>query len=140
MHVLIDSDVILDVILVRTSFGKDSGEVLDLCEQGLFEGLLSSITPINIFYIARKSTGGSSVKKSLEELFKVVRVCAVNHTILTSALALPFSDYKDAVRYECAVVNNLDAIVTHNLPDYKNATLPVYAPTNFLNHIQSSSN
>jgi hypothetical protein len=51
---------------------------------------------------------------------------------MQNALLLNFNDYEDAVQHTCAEAENLDAIVTRNISDYKNATLPVYSPTEFL--------
>ena len=55
MRVLIDTDVVLDVILAREPFAKDAAELLDLSEKGFFQSYVSAITPLNIFYIARKA-------------------------------------------------------------------------------------
>jgi hypothetical protein len=53
------------------------------------------------------------------------------------AYKLAFADYEDAVQHASAVANGLDTIVTRDLNDYKNATLPVFSPTDFLNKLKS---
>jgi hypothetical protein len=44
------------------------------------------------------------------------------------ALELPFSDYEGAVQHASAAREQLDAIVTRNITDYRGATLTVYSP------------
>ena len=137
MRVLLDTDVVLDVIAERVPFAAAASELLDLGEQGLFEAYISAITPINIFYIARKAKSGANLRQAIEQLLQAVRVCPVDRSVLTDALISPITDYEDAVQHASAVAVGLDAIVTRNLGDYKNAALPIYSPTDFLSHLKS---
>jgi predicted nucleic acid-binding protein len=137
MRVLFDTDVVLDVITERVPFAAAASELLDLSEQGLFEAYISGITPINIFYIARKAKSSADLRQAIAQLLRTVRVCPIDHAVLVNALISPIADYEDAVQHASAQAYNLDAIVTRNLDDYKNATLPVYSPTDFLNHLKA---
>lgn len=137
MRVLLDTNVVLDAILARVPFAQAAAELLDLNEQGLFEAYISSITPVNIFYITRQAKSADARRQAISQLLQIVRVCPITHDVLTRALALPFTDYEDAVQHESAVASGLDAIVTRNLKDYKNAALPVFAPDDFLQHLKS---
>ncbi len=124
--------------MARAPFAKRAGELLDLCEQGVFEAYVFGITPINVFYIARKAQSSHALRQAIQELLQTVRVCPVDHSILINAFALPFSDYEDAVQHASATASELDAIVTRNVGDYKNAALPVFTPTDFLNHLKQT--
>ncbi|HLM54493.1 MAG TPA: PIN domain-containing protein [Pyrinomonadaceae bacterium] len=137
MRALLDTDVVLDVIMARAPFDAAAGEILNFNERGLFEAYISGITPVNIFYIARKAKSSVGLRQAVEELLRAVRVCPLDHSILRSALSSPLADYEDAVQHACAVASRLDAIVTRNLEDYKNATLPVFAPADFLDHLKA---
>lgn len=137
MRVLLDTDVILDVIEARMPFTVEAAELLDLNEQGTFEAHISALTPLNVFYIARKARSSSGLREAVKELLQAVKVCPLDDSVLNAAFALPFSDYEDAVQHCCATAAGLDAIVTRNVRDYKNATLPVFTPAEFLNHIKS---
>jgi predicted nucleic acid-binding protein len=137
MRVLLDTDVLLDVLLARAPFSEAASTLLDMGQQGMFDTYISGISPVNIFYIARKAKSSDELRRALGQLLRTARVCPLDHSILTDALASPISDYEDAVQHACAVAAGLDAIVTRNLADYKNATLPVYSPTDFLDHLNS---
>jgi predicted nucleic acid-binding protein len=136
MRVLLDTDVVLDVIAERVPFAAAASELLDLSEQGLFEAYISGITPINIFYIARKAKSSPELRQAIKQLLQAVHVCPVDQSVLVDALTSPITDYEDAVQHASAVAVGLDAIVTRNLDDYKNAALLIYSPTDFLNHLK----
>ena len=137
MRALLDTDVVLDLLMAREPFAKASSALLNHNEQGLFEAYISGITPINIFYIARKAKVSGDLREAIKQLLLSVRVCPITHDVLEQALALPFADYEDAVQHVSATTSQLDAIITRNLDDYKNATLPIFSPTAFINQLTS---
>lgn len=137
MRVLLDTDVILDVITARAPFIEEAAELLDLNEKGAFEAYISALTPLNVFYIARKAKSSTNLRESIKALLQAVKVCPLNDAVLNAAFALPFSDYEDAVQHCCATAEGLEAIVTRNVRDYKNSTLPVFTPAEFLDKLKS---
>jgi predicted nucleic acid-binding protein len=137
MRVLLDTDVIVDVMTARLPFAKEAAELLDLNDEGTFEAYISALTPLNVFYIARNTKSSANLRQSVKELLEAVRVCPLNDSVLHAAFATNFSDYEDAVQHCCATAAGLDAIVTRNVRDYKNSTLPVFTPAEFLSHLKS---
>ncbi len=132
MRALVDTDVILDVLLARPQFVVDAKAVWQANEAGTFEGYISAITPVNIFYIARKLKGGESARQAVTEVLAAWQVCPVDAAILAAALKLSLKDYEDAVQHASASANHLEMIVTRNIEDYREATLPILAPSAFL--------
>jgi hypothetical protein len=96
------------------------------------------ITPINIFYVGRKEIGREKTLQAIDDLLIMTKICMTNSDILRAALTSPITDYEDAVQHECAAQENLDAIVTRNTKDYKNATVKVYSPDEFLQILQTT--
>ncbi|CAN5243833.1 PIN domain-containing protein [soil metagenome] len=132
MRVLLDNDVVLDFLLIRQPFFAEADEIFVRLQSKEFEAYISTITPINAFYTTRKEKGKDIAFKSVEGLLKIVEVCRTNKSVLQNAFTLGFSDFEDAVQCASAIAENLDAIVTRNTKDYKNASLKVYSPTEFL--------
>lgn len=97
-----------------------------------FDAYICDITPINIFYVARKELGRNATLQAIKDLLIMVNICSAEKSFLINALSSPITDYEDAVQHECALAENLDAIVTRNAKDYKNATVKVYSPSEFL--------
>lgn len=52
---------------------------------------------------------------------------------IIQALKNDFNDYEDSIQYSSAqTINEIDAIITRNTKDYKNSTIAVMTPLNFL--------
>src|SRR5258708_23544152 len=137
MRVLLDTDIIFDFLLEREPFFQAARDLILLNTNGRFDGYISSITQVNLFYHGRKIVGAVQIRKGIGDLLKLVRVCPITHASLAQALSLSFADYEDAVQHSSAAESGLDAIVTRNLKDYKNATLPVFSPADFLKQLES---
>lgn len=132
MRVLLDTNVVLDFVLARQPFFSEADSIFFKLKNRDFEAYVSPITPINIFYTTHKEKGKATAFSAIVELLKLVRITKSNNSIYQNALSINFSDYEDAVQHECAVAENLDAIVTRNSKDYKNSVVKVYSPTEFL--------
>lgn len=135
MRVLLDTDVNLDFVLARQLFFVEAEQIFIAVAQNKVEASIASITAINIFYIGRKEIGRDLVLNELDELLKLVKIYPIDSKNLQNAITSPITDYEDAVQHECAVAENLDAIVTRNKKDYKNASMKVYSPKEFLQTI-----
>ena len=139
MRVLLDTDVILDFLLRRSPFFEVASELMELTAHDIFDAHISAITPINVFYIGRKIVGTSKIREGITDLLKLVRIASVTQQSLEDALGLPFADYEDAVQHAVATSNGLDAIVTRDFGDFKNASLQVFSPSQFLDKLKSQS-
>jgi predicted nucleic acid-binding protein len=139
MRVLFDTDVVLDLILDRQPFVQVATELFELHEQGRIDIFVAAVTPINVFYITRKNKGLDRARRAIDELLSSVAVCPLDQAILVKAQKTAFKDFEDAVQHTCAAASGLDAIVTRNLNDYKDATLPVFSPPDFLKKLRTES-
>src|SRR5207302_10115220 len=107
MRVLLDTDVVLDVVLAREPFAQESAQLFKLHEQRKIEGYIPAITPINVFYIARKFKGAPAARQAVELLLTSL-VCPLSHSVLDEAYQLVFGDYEDAVQHASATTSGLD--------------------------------
>jgi predicted nucleic acid-binding protein len=132
MRVLFDTNVILDVLLDRPGFAEPAAALWRANEEGRLEGYISAMTPVNVFYIARKLKGAEIARQIAAELLTAFRLCPLDHATLQAALPLPLRDYEDAVQLASALMCQIDAIVTRDMKDYKDAAFPVFLPVEFL--------
>ncbi|HEX8649568.1 MAG TPA: PIN domain-containing protein [Pyrinomonadaceae bacterium] len=137
MRVLFDTDLVLDLVLDREPFVEEAAALFVLHEQGRINGYISGITLVNVFYLTRKFKGMVAASEAVKELLAALNVCPLDRSVLEAAQGLAFADYEDAVQHASATSSQLDAIITRNLDDYRNATLPVFSPTDFLNQLTS---
>lgn len=137
MRVLLDTNVVLDFVLQRQPFFIEADEIFLRLRNNEFDGFVSPITPINVFYTTRKEIDKTSAFIAVEELLNLVEISKSNNQIYKNALSINFNDYEDAVQHECAIAENLDAIVTRNPKDFKNALVEVFSPDEFLQYLQT---
>ena len=135
IRVLLDTNVVLDFLLDRAPFADTAAALWQANDDGQIEAYISVITPVNVFYIARKLKGAATARQLVESLLFACRVCAPDRDALLSALALPVKDYEDAVQVVSAETEVLDALITRDPDDYKGVQLPVFSPAGFLEQL-----
>jgi predicted nucleic acid-binding protein len=139
MRVLFDTNIILDLFLDRTPFADDAAELWQANVDGRLEGFVSAITPVNLFYVARRLKDRPTAFQAVSEVLAAVSVCQVDQLTLQTALALQFADYVDTVQHASATLRGIDAIVTRNSKDFTEARIPILSPAQLLSQLPRSS-
>lgn len=132
MKVLLDTNVALDFYFVRQPFVVEAIALWAANRNGIIDGYVSAITPINLFYIGRKLRGVNDARQAVVNLLTEFQVCSIDKNLLYIASLSTIKDYEDAVQYESALVNGIEAIVTRDLKDYAGLSIPIYTPADFL--------
>jgi predicted nucleic acid-binding protein len=57
MRALIDTNILLDLLLDRPPFADGAEAIWEACRDSRFDGYVSAISLINVFYIVRKAHG-----------------------------------------------------------------------------------
>ncbi|KAA3658741.1 MAG: PIN domain-containing protein [Calditrichaeota bacterium] len=128
MKILFDTNVILDVMLLRKPFYNAAVLLLAEVERNNIDGYICSTTVTTIYYLVAKTKGRKIALLQLGNLLKLFKIAVVDKTCLISALNSKITDYEDAVLHEAASQEKLDAIVTRNIKDFKQAQLTIYSP------------
>ena len=128
----IDSDIILDLFAKREPFYESAALLFTLIEKKRLSGYTSPIVFANLHYILRKLNSPGSALEILRKLRTVISVLPVDERVIDRALNSGFSDFEDAIQYQCAMENNLDFIITRNKADYKKSRLSVLDAEEFV--------
>lgn len=129
--VFLDSDVMLDLSLRRNPFYLPALNVMELCYQGKFKAVTSSIAFINTNYFLNKFEPANKLE-SLRRLRSVVSIITVDEATIDLALNSNFSDFEDGVQFYAAKSAGANIIITRNIKDYKESTIKVLTPEQFL--------
>lgn len=132
MNALIDTNVIVDVLTRRDPYFANSSLVLDRAERGDFVAWVCATTVTTVFYLARRSLGAVTAVERLRDLTAICTIAPVNQSVVDSALHDRFSDFEDAVLHHSAVLAGADCIVTRNEADFRESSLLIYSPAQFL--------
>ncbi|KFC20149.1 type II toxin-antitoxin system VapC family toxin [Chryseobacterium sp. FH1] len=137
----IDSDVVIDFFTDREPHANPASEIFELSEQGSVELYLSALSINNIYYIVRKFLGHKKTLEIVETLVEMTEVIGTSKAEILQALKNDFSDFEDSVQYSSALtITGLDAIITRNVKDYRNSSIAVMTPLNFLKMIEKNGN
>ncbi|WP_373523947.1 type II toxin-antitoxin system VapC family toxin [Aquiflexum sp.] len=129
----VDSDVVIDFFTDREPHANPESELFELNEQGLVTIYLSAVSINNIYYIVRRFLGHKKTIEVVETLTEMTEIVGTTKKEIIEALKNNFSDYEDSIQYSSALtINGLDAIITRNIKDYKNSSIAVMTPLNFL--------
>lgn len=115
MRVLLDTNIIMDALLAREPFAGQAAAIWEAHEEERFTGYLSAITPVTIFYVARKMVQKKAAVRMIKSIIETFEISPVNSTVLRLALDLESSDFEDAIQIANAIADGLDMIV-HGVP------------------------
>ncbi|MFV0593293.1 MAG: type II toxin-antitoxin system VapC family toxin [Draconibacterium sp.] len=137
----VDSDVVIDFFTDREPYANPASELFELNEQGNVKLFLSAVSINNIYYIVRKFLGHKKTIEVVEMLTEMTEIVGTTKKEIIRALKNNFSDYEDSVQYSSALtINGLDAIITRNIKDYRNSSIAVMTPLNFLKMMEKGKN
>ncbi len=132
-NVFIDTDVIVDFLTDRKPFSLESAKIFSLIDQKKIKGCVSSLSFSNLYYVLRKFGSHKKVINSLQDLSELVDILKVDSNIVKSALTSDFKDFGDSIQYFAAQKQKkVDCIITRNIKDYRDSSLPVMTPETFL--------
>lgn len=135
-RVLIDTDVILDFFFDREPFSEDAAQVLSLCESREIQGFITSVIISNVYYLLKQTSTHEKVTDKLKQLMTILEVLTTEKDVILKALNSGFRDFEDALQNYSAELNgSIDLIITRNIKDFKNSSLGIMTPGNYLKTI-----
>ena len=132
--IFIDSGILLDIILERYPYYEWALGILLLVDQNqkTYSACTSVHSLLNAHYLTKKYSGEKSARNSIRLLVNKLDIITEDRKIVENALASGFSDFEDAVQYHAAISVKADVIITRNIKDYKQSTIPVLTAEQFL--------
>ena len=132
MKCLLDANIILDVLCDRAPYYEDSDKILKLCETGLIDGYITTLSFANIVYILRKELDPQRVKETFAVLRQIVSFLDLSVKDLEQAANMLLPDFEDALQIAIAARSKADCIITRNPKHYVTESIVVYTPEEFL--------
>jgi predicted nucleic acid-binding protein len=130
--IFIDSDVILDLLIRRKDFFKESSKIFNLIEQKKVKAYTSPLIIANIYFILNKLKNKNFAKKNIIKIRSLLSITEINQKTIDQAIISSFKDFEDAIQYYSAVLTDLDYLITRNKKDYKRVNIIVFTPKEYL--------
>ena len=135
MVLLIDANIILDVLLNRPDYVKDSAMIWKLCETEQMKGYVSTRTFANLVYIMRKQLAPEKIEDVFHKLNLIFEFADFSVSDLTHAADLNWKDFEDAVQSVTAERIHADYIITRNVRDFSKSRVMAFTPPELLARI-----
>jgi len=133
MRIYLDTNILLDIIHPNRSkeFKVEAVQLVDTCRALGFDMFMSVLSVPTVFYLL-KGLSLQEKKDAFATIQKYVSVLPSNGNHVQAALKSNFSDFEDAMQYECALEGACDLIITRNEKDFASSEKPVVTPKEFL--------
>ena len=133
MVLLIDTNVIIDYILVRQPQFSNSVRVISACQNKVVKGYMAFHSLSTIWYVARKNYNAQRRREILLEITDFLTVTGASHNSVIEALKNEnFRDFEDCLQEKCSLEVNADYIVTNNVKDFATSAISVVTPADML--------
>ena len=130
-RIFLDTNIIIDYLSKRIPFGEAAKQIFTISPRNN-QLCISALSFTTIYYVLRKHFDHPNLLQMLSDLQQIVEVLPTDDAIISLAIHSDFKDFEDAVQYYTALAANVSVIVTRNPKDFVHSTIPVYAPTEFL--------
>ena len=135
MVLLIDANVLLDIIMKRLEFIKDSSVIWKLCETGKVKGYISSLTIASIVDIMQKEMDPQKIEEVLSTLSMIFEFTDLCVSDIQQAARMQWNDYEDAIQSATAQRIHADFIITRNIKDFAKSKILPFAPAELIARI-----
>ena len=126
-HVMIDTNVALDVLANRKPFAEEAAQLFNLAVQGRVKLYLSSLSYTTLFYVLKKENRTEVVLSSLRNLEHLCETVDVNSEVIKAALRIRSGDLEDAVQLQAAIHHKkVTAIVTRDAKGFRRSSIPAF--------------
>ena len=131
MHLLIDTNVIIDYVCRRQAFDAAATLFEKVAEESS-TCFVTASSVTDIFYITRKYAGGTQgAYAMLDMILAFADVLPTTAADIEDAYRKRWSDFEDAVVMAVAESNDIDYIITNNKQDFVGGIVPVLTPAEY---------
>ena len=126
-HVMIDTNVALDLLANRKPFAEEAAQLFNLAAQGRVKLYVSSLSYTTLFYVLKKDNRPEVVLSSLRNLEHLCETVDVNSDVIKAALRIRSGDLEDAVQLQSAIHHKkVTAIVTRDAKGFRRSSIPAF--------------
>ena len=119
--VLFDTNILLDVVLLREPWADPAARLLDRAARGAVSGFVSAHALTTLHYIVQHAAGRRAAVTAVQDVLSVLEVVPLAGDDFQRALALRLADFEDAVQAAACLRVGATYLVTRNAGDFRGA-------------------
>ena len=130
----LDANVVVDFLCERSDeFYLPAARLMVKSYNNEIELCCSTLTMATASYFMEKGKiDHAEIFHKIADMISICGLVTVDRDVVEKALSSEFTDFEDAMQYFSAEKFGADIIITRNKKDFRNAQLPVYTPTEYL--------
>lgn len=132
--VFLDTNVLVDYLAQRPGFFNDALIIVSLAINKKVKLYVASMSFATASYLMAKHYGNDTkaISLAISSFIAYCNIAVVNRTTIEDAVASSFDDFEDGMQYSCALDCKADFIVTRNIDDFSQSSIPCCSPHDFL--------
>jgi len=131
----LDTNIILDLLGEREPYYESIAKIATLADKGIVTLVVSTISYSTVFYVLSEFEKSENVKEKLRKFKIISHSSDLTDKIIEKGLLSDFSDFEDALQYNCALEAECNLLITRNEKDFKHSEIPVMTAEEYLNSI-----
>ncbi len=135
--VFIDTNVMLDLLGERVPFYESIAKIATLADKGQIKMVVSALSYSTVFYLLSKFEDSEVVKEKLRKFKVITETSDLTDKIIEKGLVSKFTDFEDALQYNCAIKSDCNVLITRNLKDFRLSAIPVMTPDEYLKSLKN---
>gem|GEM_PF-250903 len=137
MRVLLDTNVVLDVLLRREPWARDSANIWQLVDDESIVAYVTATTITDIHYVATRLTDRSKAMEAVRLCLAAFRVATVDRACLERTIQLRDRDFEDDLQLACAESVNANAIRTRDQGGFPESKVLIWTPKECIGRVRS---
>jgi predicted nucleic acid-binding protein len=133
----IDTNVMMDLLGERAPHYDTAAKIATLADKGKVKIVVSAFSYPTVYYLLTKFETSEKVKEKLRKFKIISEISDLDEIVIEKGLASNFSDFEDALQYNCALKADCDILITRNAKDFKGSSIPVMTGEEFLQSIRN---
>lgn len=135
IRAFLDTNVIVDYLAKREKFYENAAIIISLAKHKKIKIYVASMSFATASYLMAKHyhNDASAIKLAISNFIKLCNITVVDRTTIEDSIASAFDDFEDGMQYSCASKSKANFIVTRNKVDFKESSIAVVEPGEFLN-------
>jgi predicted nucleic acid-binding protein len=128
MHILLDTNIILDVLLKREPWLDDSAAIWQASDDGAVKVWITASVLTDVFYVVRRHADLATARRAMQICLDAFQIAGIDRGTLEHANVLKGTDFEDNVLIACADRAGVGAIVTRDPTGLKQSKVKVLSP------------
>lgn len=137
--VLLDTNIIVDVLLLRQPWHLDAARLFEAIDAGRVRAFVAVHTVTTIFYLVRRALDVGRARVAVRRLLMSLEIAPLDGADLLRAVSLPLAEFEDSFQVVSAERAGAEAIVTRDRAHFRGSHVSILTPAQLVARLDGSA-